>query len=219
MTIYLATNNAGKKREIMQMLPNHVVLTPSDIGLKFDPAETGNSFFENALIKAKALYDAVRGREGNKAVIADDSGLCVDALGGVPGIYSARYAGKDFPQGTLDGKKIPQVEQNSLLIEQLNTTIMEYSSNKERVTASRAAHYTCALVLYYDSDRYVCVQETMVGEIVDSMNCAKGTGGFGYDPIFLLPDLGKTAAELSSSEKNAISHRGKALHTLAKLLK
>ena len=118
MKIYLATGNKNKKREIQQILPNHEILIPSDEGIAFDPDETGSTFYENSIIKAKTLYDIV-----HAPVIADDSGICVDALGGAPGIYSARYAGPEYMQGRPDGKKIPQEEQNVFLIEQLNQAV------------------------------------------------------------------------------------------------
>ena len=118
MKIYLATGNKNKKREMIQLLPEHEIVIPSDENINFDPDETGTTFYENSLIKAKALYDIV-----HCPVIADDSGICVDALGGAPGIYSSRYAGPSFMKGKPDGTKISQEEQNAFLIAQLNDVI------------------------------------------------------------------------------------------------
>lgn len=199
MKIYLATGNANKKREIAELFPEHEIVIPRDEGISFNPEETGSTFYENSLIKAKALWDIVRA-----PVIADDSGICADALGGAPGIYSSRYAGPGFMQGASDGTKISQEEQNRLLISQI--TDAAGSGNR----SGRTAHYTCSMVLYLGNDRLFVAQETMEGEIVERCEDARGNGGFGYDPIFYLPQLNKTAAELTSAQKNEISHRGKA---------
>lgn len=214
MKIYLATGNKNKKREMSQILSQHQIVTPSDEGIDFSPVENGTTFYENSIIKAKALYEIV-----HCPVIADDSGICVDALGGIPGIYSARYAGPDFPKGMPDGSKISQDEQNRFLIQQLNDRIAHGNLDSSHFTnGPRSAHYTCAMVLYMGNDRVYAIQDTMEGAIVNSIEDAKGTGGFGYDPIFFLPDLGVTSAELSAEEKNKISHRGKATRTLLKIM-
>lgn len=206
MKIYLATNNADKKREMQEILAPHTIIVPSDEGIRFNPVEDGATFHANSLIKAQALHNIVRA-----PVIADDSGICVNALNGAPGIYSSRWAGPEFPHGRADGSKIPQAEQNRMLIAALN------AAQKSNPALSRAAHYACAMVLYLGTDRLFVAQETMEGEIVQSIDAARGTGGFGYDPIFLLPHLGRTAAELSAEEKNAVSHRGKAARALLRL--
>ena len=214
MKIYLATGNKNKKREIQQILPNHEILIPSDEGIAFDPDETGSTFYENSIIKAKTLYDIV-----HAPVIADDSGICVDALGGAPGIYSARYAGPEYMQGRPDGKKIPQGEQNVFLIEQLNQAVKSGKLPKgEYLNGERSCHYTCSMVLYLGNDRiYVC-QETFEGTLINSIEEQAGDGGFGYDPIVFLPEYNKTVAQLSADEKNAISHRGKATKILKKII-
>ena len=214
MKIYLATGNKNKKREIQQILPNHEILIPSDEGIAFDPDETGSTFYENSIIKAKTLYDIV-----HAPVIADDSGICVDALGGAPGIYSARYAGPEYMQGRPDGKKIPQEEQNVFLIEQLNQAVKSGKLPKgEYLHGERSCHYTCSMVLYLGNDRiYVC-QETFEGTLINSIEEQAGDGGFGYDPIVFLPEYNKTVAQLSADEKNAISHRGKATKILKKII-
>lgn len=213
MKIYLATGNKNKKKEMSEILSNHTIITPNDEGIDFDPIEDGKTFYENSIIKAKALYNIV-----HCPVIADDSGICVDALNGKPGIYSSRYAGPDFMQGLPDGKKIPQEEQNKYLIEQLNSAIQNGIDSKDFLNGPRSAHYTCAMVLYLGNDRIYVAEETMEGAIVNSIQDSKGTGGFGYDPIFYLPQFNKTAAQLTADEKNAISHRGKATRALIRII-
>ena len=188
---------------MQELLPDYEVLIPSDVGIEFDPEETGKSFYENSMIKAKALYDLVK-----EPVIADDSGICVDALGGAPGIYSSRYAGPDFMQGRPDGKKISQDEQNRFLIQQTND-----SKNSDR-----SCRYVCAMVLYYAKDRFIISQETFEGQLIDDISKQAGSGGFGYDPIVFLPEYGKTVAEISAEEKNKISHRGKAVANIVQFL-
>ncbi len=214
MKIYLATGNKNKKREIEQILPNHTILIPSDEGIEFDPDETGTSFYENSIIKAKTLYDIV-----HAPVIADDSGICVDALAGAPGIYSARYAGPDFMEGRPDGKKIPQSEQNVFLIEQLNQAVKNGNLPKgQYLHGDRSCHYTCSMVLYLGTDRIFVCQETFEGTLINSIEEQAGDGGFGYDPIVFLPEYNKTVAQLSADEKNAISHRGKAVRIIKKII-
>ena len=214
MKIYLATGNKNKKREIEQILPNHTILIPSDEGIEFDPDETGTSFYENSIIKAKTLYDIV-----HAPVIADDSGICVDALAGAPGIYSARYAGPDFMEGRPDGKKIPQSEQNVFLIEQLNQAVKNENLPKgQYLHGDRSCHYTCSMVLYLGTDRIFVCQETFEGTLINSIEEQAGDGGFGYDPIVFLPEYNKTVAQLSADEKNAISHRGKAVRIIKKII-
>jgi len=245
MTIWFATGNAHKKAELSAILRTHGVdcrlLIPKDAGLDFDPEETGTSFHENALLKARVLYDMLD--EARPAlfspgdpVIADDSGICVDALDGRPGIYSARYMGamsndaegarrsavfsdlcdsagaqrmaavcekrrEGFsPSGGRmnSAQKLEAGERNALLLEEVGNA------------ANRKARFVCAMVLMYSHDRFFIAQETMEGEIVKSLEHAKGAGGFGYDPILFIPELRRTVAELSEEEKNTISHRGKA---------
>lgn len=210
MKIYLATNNQHKKKEMCELLPEHTVLTPADEGINFNPDETGSTFYENSLIKAKALYEIVK-----SPVIADDSGICVDALGGAPGIYSSRYAGPDFMQGKPDGSKISQEEQNILLINQLNDALKnENLPSASYLHGERSCHYTCAMVLYCGYDRLFVAQETFEGILIKDINEQAGNGGFGYDPIVFLPEYQKTVAQISADEKNAISHRGKAVKAL-----
>ncbi len=196
MTIWLASGNTHKKKEIAAIFPLHTVKIPKDAGIYFDPDETGADFLENAMIKAKALYDIVK-----EPVIADDSGICVDALDGQPGIYSARYAGR---YGSEDGKKLDAAERNALLIQELGDH------------PNRKARFVCAMVLFLSPDRFFAVQETLEGEIIQH---EKGSGGFGYDPILYIPEKGMTAAELPEEEKNRISHRGKAGKCINEILR
>lgn len=220
MKIYLASSNKNKKREMQEIFPEHQIVTPADEGIAFDPEETGETFLENSLIKARALYLLTK-----CPVIADDSGICVDALGGVPGVFSSRYAGPDFHRGRKDGGKTPQEEQNKFLIGELNEAVssghIDVEGGKKRglfKNGPRSAHYTCAMVLLTDLDEYTAAVQTMEGSLIEDISEARGDGGFGYDPIFFLPQYGKTAAELSADEKNAISHRGKAARIIKSLL-
>ena len=213
MKLYLATNNAHKKREAAKIFSPHEIVIPADEGIDFDPEETGATFFENALIKARALYDIVR-----CPVLADDSGISVDALGGRPCIFSSRYGGPSFPHGREDGKKTAQDAQNRFLIEELNDALLGSTGACRFLHGKRSAHYTCSMVLYLGGERMYAAQETMEGQIVASIEDARGDGGFGYDPIFFIPEIGKTAAELSDEEKNAISHRGKAGRSMRRII-
>ena len=220
MKIYLASSNRNKKREISEIFPNHEIVTPADEGLEFDPEESGETFLENSLIKARALH-LITGQP----VLADDSGICVDALGGVPGVWSSRYAGPSFHRGKADGSKIPQEEQNALLIGELNAALASGRINLEAgkkkglfKNGPRSAHYACAMVLLTGVEEYAAAVQVMEGTLLEDVSEARGTGGFGYDPIFFLPQYGRTAAELTADEKNAISHRGKAARMLTSLL-
>ncbi len=183
MELLLATGNLHKKQEFEKLLSQWTILTPEEAGLQFFCDETGKSFSENALQKAEALY-----RVSGKAVIADDSGLSVDSLNGRPGIHSARY-------GDTDTKKLTSIEKYNLLLAEM------------KGTTDRSAAFICSLVLMIDPDRFFVFQETCTGVISEKPS---GSGGFGYDPVFYLPELGRTMAELTEDEKNSISHRGMA---------
>jgi XTP/dITP diphosphohydrolase len=206
ITLWFATGNIHKKRELAAVLkaaaPGAEILIPGEAGIGFAPEETGATFLENAFLKAGALYRlaAVAGRAA--PVIADDSGLCVDALGGRPGIYSSRYGSG----GLGGGNKLSDGERNALLLAELGDN------------PSRSARFVCAMVLLWNEDRFFAVQETLEGELVPSLEAAGGGGGFGYDPILFIPELGRTVAELSEDEKNRISHRGKAGRAIAGVL-
>lgn len=214
MKIYLASGNKNKKREMCEILKDHTIVTPDDEGIDFSPVENGSTFYENSLIKAKALYEIV-----HCPVIADDSGICVDAINGIPGIFSSRYGGPEFPQGKPDGSKTAQEDQNRFLIQQLNDALKSGKIDTSGfLNGPRSAHYTCAMVMYYGNDRLFVSQETMEGTIIEDITEARGNGGFGYDPIFFLPQYGKTAAELTPDQKNSISHRGKAVKSLLAII-
>jgi XTP/dITP diphosphohydrolase len=208
MTIWLATGNVHKKKELANilsdaMLPETAAVDlkiPADAGLAFDPEETGSTFLENALIKAVELYRLLG---DGQPVIADDSGICVDALDGRPGIYSARYAGADKLPGAIS---LTDAERNVRLLEELGDN------------PQRGARFVCAMVLYCGADRFFAAQETLEGELVLNAESARGTGGFGYDPVLYIPELGRTVAELSGEEKNRLSHRGKAGRAIGRIL-
>jgi XTP/dITP diphosphohydrolase len=191
MTIWFATGNPHKREELAAILKGCRIQIPSPGELPFEPEETGLTFLENALIKARTLY-----RQVLAPVIADDSGLCVDALGGRPGIFSARY-------GSDGGKNLDAGERNALLLRELEPC------------PQRSARFVCAMVLLLTEDRFFAVQETLEGEIVRE---CRGSGGFGYDPILYLPETGCTVAELPEDEKNRISHRAKAARFIAEVL-
>lgn len=192
MEIVLATGNAHKKREISEILPGHHILVPREVGVHFHYEETGTTYLENALGKARELF-----RLTGRAVLADDSGISVPALGGAPGVFSARF-GAGEARGELD-----DVGRYELLLE------------KMRGRSDRSAFYVCCMVLILEEYRFFVCQETLHGEIAQS---PIGHGGFGYDPIFLLPDRGKTVAEISSSDKHEISHRGRAGRRIGEII-
>ena len=166
----LATHNPGKLREMSDILSKFgiQVVSPADVGVTVDVEETGTTFAENAMLKAKAICEA-----SGLPAIADDSGLCVDALNGGPGVYSARYG----------GEKLDDRGRYMLLL------------NSMRGQTTRAAHFACAIAF-----------------------APMGTGGFGYDPVFLVPEKGKTFGQLTAEEKSEISHRGKALKAFCEKL-
>ena len=191
----LATNNNHKKEELQQIMTGIVIKTPSDIGLNFDCDETGSTFLENSMLKARTLFEI-----SGKPVIADDSGLCVAGLDGAPGIYSARYGSKD---GEPD---LSSEERNRLLLHNMADL---------KTDDQRAAFFVCCMTAIIDEYRVYTVQETMNGYIARE---SYGRGGFGYDPVFYLPERGMTVAELPENEKNMISHRGRAAAKLGLLL-
>ena len=214
MKIYFASGNLHKKQEMQALFPEFQLVIPSEEGIDFDPEETGTSFLENSLIKAQDLWNKV-----HQPVLADDSGICVDILKGIPGIYSARYGGKDFPQGRQDGTKPSQDEQNQFLIQQTDEVIKELVAQGKALPENpRSCRYVCAMVLYLGPQRFYSAQETMEGSLIQSLDLSRGTGGFGYDPIVILAGTDKTIAQLSSQEKNALSHQGKAARGLHQIL-
>ena len=191
MEIILASGNRHKLFELKEILKGHTVLLPEDIGIDFDFEETGSSYLENSYGKAYALFNQI-----NRPVLADDSGLSVAALDGAPGIYSARY-------GSKDGVMLEAPERNLFLLQQL----------KEMEDLS--AEFICCMTLVLEKNRFFVAQESFKGEITKN---STGVNGFGYDPVFYLPEYGKTVAELPEIEKNRISHRGKAGYRIARFL-
>jgi XTP/dITP diphosphohydrolase len=189
--LVLASNNAGKIREIRAILaPLNIEVVPqSDYGVT-EAEEPHGTFIENALVKARHAA-ALTGC----AALADDSGICVDALNGAPGVHSARFAGE------------PKSDERN------NRRLLELLAQ----TDDRSAHYYCVMVLVrHPQDPQPLIAEgEWHGEV---LRAPRGNGGFGYDPLFLDPRLGQTGAELPLEEKNRISHRGKALSILVERL-
>ncbi len=182
MKIVMATNNQNKLREAREIFsPLGIeILSQKDAGVSVNPEENGQTFAENAFIKAKAVYELVK-----LPVIADDSGLCVDALNGAPGVYSARYA----PEG--------------LLCETLLKNMQEIPADQ------RTAKFVTAVAFIEKDGKKVILE----GECHGTIGFEKrGTNGFGYDPVFMYGE--KSFAELSAEEKNAVSHRGQAFRKL-----
>ena len=189
MRIILASGNQHKLKELQELFPDDELVLPKS----FDCEENGSSFIENALIKARALQALYP----NDAILADDSGLLVDALPGQLGIHTARY-GSDKA-----GRMLSAQEKNSLLISNMKGVI------------DRTAHFVCALVFVQGTLRTFIVEESVKGSIIEE---ELGINGFGYDPIFFLKEKGCTTAQLPEGEKNMISHRGRAAAKLRLLL-
>ena len=189
--LIFASHNKGKIKEIKELLAplNIAVKTSDDIEIP-DVEETGTTFAENSLLKSSAIAKIT-----GIACIADDSGLCVDALNGAPGVYSARYApNRDFNKGM-----------DKLLTE------MKESANK-----SRSAHFSCVISLAYPDGKYEIFEGRVDGHIAEKK---QGNGGFGYDPLFIPDGFDKSFAELGSELKNNISHRARAMQKLLAYLK
>jgi len=186
----LATHNPGKLKEMSAILSRFgvEVVSPKDLGITVDVEETGTTFAENAMLKAKAICAAA-----GLPAIADDSGLCVDALNGGPGVYSARYGGEG-----LDDKGRYMLLLNNL-----------------RGQTTRAAHFACAIACAFPDGGELTAEGRCDGTIAFA---PMGEGGFGYDPVFFVPEKAKTFGQLTAEEKSAISHRGKALADFAEKL-
>ncbi len=183
-----ATGNEDKMKEIrMIMGEDHgKVLSMKEAGIQIDIEENGTTYEENALIKARAVAKRV-----HDLVLADDSGLEIDFLNGEPGVYSARYLGEDTSYRVKNAKLLKRLE----------------GVSEEK----RTARFVCAIGAVFPDGREVTVRAAVEGRIDYE---EKGKNGFGYDPIFYVPELGKTTAEMTEEEKNSISHRGKALRML-----
>ena len=198
--LVVASSNPGKLREISELLaPLCIEIIPqTQLGIA-DAQEPHVTFVENALAKARHAS-----RQAKLPALADDSGICVDALGGEPGVHSARFAGG--PPGS-DPDRHEQDERN-------NRKLISLLRDQE----DRHAHYACVMVLVHHAEdpEPVVAEGRWPGVVIDT---PRGTNGFGYDPYFYLPELGKTAAELDAAQKNGLSHRGKALRRLIATLK
>lgn len=189
MKVIAATKNKNKLREFGEILKGFEIISQEEAGVDIDVEETGTTFEENSLLKAKAIFEAT-----GITAIADDSGLCVDALGGEPGVYSARYGGEGYDD---EGRV-------QLLLENM----------KEISEEQRTARFVCAITMV-GKDGII----TARGECEGKIDYApKGENGFGYDPVFFVEKYAKTMAEISPEEKNSISHRGKALKIFAEKL-
>jgi XTP/dITP diphosphohydrolase len=190
--VVIASNNAGKLREIQQILAPLAIeaLPQGSFGVPECP-EPHVTFIENCIAKARHAS-----AHTGLPALADDSGICVDALNGAPGVYSARYAGEPKSDERNNQKLIEALKDNP----------------------NRKAHYYCVMVYvrYADDPQPIIAEGAWHGEIIDE---PRGAGGFGYDPYFLVPAFGRTGAELTADEKNGISHRGQALTALAQRLK
>ena len=198
MDIVFATGNMDKMHEIKRILKDLKIngeevsiYSMKEKGVDVDIVEDGTTFVENALIKAKAVSKYLPG----SIVLADDSGLEVDYLNGEPGIYSARYMGRDATYH----------EKNLNIIERI----------KDAKGEERAARFVCAIAAVLPDGSTLSTIKTMEGRIATE---ERGKNGFGFDPIFLIPPYEQTSAEITEDEKNAISHRGKALRSMRELL-
>jgi XTP/dITP diphosphohydrolase len=190
--LLLATQNPGKLAE-MRLLAEGLpfrVLGPRELGIADAPDETGSTFVENAVLKARH-YARLSGR----LTVADDSGLSVDALGGGPGLYSARFGG----EGASDA------DRNALLLEKL----------EDVPTAGRRARFTSAVAVARGDEVLFQAEESVEGLIADGL---RGSNGFGYDPLFFYPPFGRTFGEIPHEEKDRVSHRGKAFARLRRFL-
>lgn len=190
--IVFATGNEGKMREIRQILaaPEIEVFSMKEEGIKTDVEENGTTFEKNAVLKAKAVAELT-----DAVVLADDSGLEIDCLGGEPGVYSARYLGEDTSYRI----------KNARILERMQNVPEE----------ERTARFVCVIAAVLPDGRTITARGVMEGIIGYE---ERGEGGFGYDPIFFLPEYGCSTAELTMEQKNAVSHRGKALRLIKEKL-
>lgn len=196
MQLILATNNQNKLREIREMLAGTslTVVSQKEAGIVLEVEENGTTFAENAKLKAKAIYDMTAAKGDACYVLADDSGLCVDALDGAPGVYSHRFAGENAADADRCEKLL------SLL--------------KDVPAEQRGAYFACAMCLIAPDGKEYAVE----GRVVGSIGYApRGENGFGYDPVFEID--GRSFAEFSAEEKNAVSHRKRALEQVVTLLR
>jgi XTP/dITP diphosphohydrolase len=198
MKLIIASNNAHKLVEIKAILKDYFeeILSMKEAGIDHETVEDGTTFMENAIKKAREIAEI-----SGCCALADDSGICVDALGGEPGIYSARYAARCRFAGDHDDEG-----NNQALLKNLESVPAE----------QRTGAFVCAIGCVFPDGRELTVRGEACGRILESYH---GNGGFGYDPLFFYEPLGKTFAELSAEEKNAVSHRGRAIEAFANALK
>ena len=194
MNLLFASQNRHKKEELSALLSPHALTLPDDIGIDYEFDETGDTLIANALGKALHLYSLT-----GKPSVADDTGLFVDALSGEPGVKTARYG------EAAAGRLLTSEERNELLL----------NAMKHVEGAARRASFVCAIALVLSPERVFVFQESLVGEIASRID---GIGGFGYDPVFYLPEERRNLAHLTADEKNSISHRGKAAAALKEML-
>lgn len=191
-TIVLASNNKHKVKEFKEILEDYNIITLNDINYFDEIEETGETFEENALIKAETIHNYLKEKGLDYIVVSDDSGLCVDSLDGEPGVYSGRYSGihgdckanREKLQKELEGK-------------------------------DRSAYFICKIIVYYSNGEYKSFEGKTYGEITKE---EYGTKDFCYDCIFYSKDLNKTFGEASEEEKNSVSHRGRAIREMLKEL-
>ena len=188
--IVIASGNAGKIKEFKSMLEpaGYEVISMKELDGAVEPEETGSTFHDNAIIKAKAIVDKF-----NIPAIADDSGLEIDAFDKKPGVYSARFLGHDTPY----------TEKNAIILDRMKDV------------TNRSCRYVCAIAWCKPNEEPIVFEDTVECEIAKE---AKGNNGFGYDPIVYYPPMNKTMAEMTSDEKNSISHRGKAIRKFENFL-
>ena len=193
MKVILASQNRHKLYEIQTILSRYgmEVILQSDLKLDIEVDETGTTFEENYMLKAKAVMEAT-----GLPAVADDSGLCVDVLGGAPGVYSARYGGPEY---------VTDLDRLNLLLHEMRGIRSE----------ERTARYVCVITLLMPDGEAIVTRGTCEGMILSEPH---GTGGFGYDPIFYIPKEGMTFAEMGIERKNQISHRANALKMLCRKL-
>lgn len=191
-TIVLASNNKHKVKEFKEILKDYNIITLNDINYFDEIEETGETFEENAFIKAKTIHNYLKEKNLDYIVIADDSGLCVDSLEGMPGVYSARYSG-------IHG----------------NDKANREKLQKELKEKDRSAYFICKIIVYYANGEYKSFEGKTFGKITKE---EYGSKDFGYDCIFYSNDLNKTFGEATEEEKNSVSHRGRAIREMLKEL-
>lgn len=191
-TIVIASNNKHKLKEFKSILKNYNIITLNDINFFEDIEEIGETFEENALFKAETIHKYLKEKGLNYIVVADDSGLCVNSLGGEPGVYSARYAGK-HGDNVANRKKLQE----------------------KLVGKDKDAYFICTIVVIYPNTKHKTFIGKTYGEIIEE---ERGSKEFGYDCIFYSKDLNKTFGEATEEEKNSVSHRGRAIKEMIKEL-